>query len=110
MTKSIVTLALGSILALGSMSAVAQGVPGHPGVNQIDQRLLNQQRFIDGGVNRGQIGARGAAGDSTLDARVARQLSQDEARHNGHITRAESRQMNRELDWNSRRIYAQRHQ
>ena len=110
MVSSIKTLALGSLLALGGMSgAMAQSVPGHPRVNEVDQRLLNQQRIIDAGVRQGQIGARGVARDSALDARVARQLSRDEARHNGHITGAEYRQLNHELDWNSRRIYAQRH-
>ena len=110
MAPRIIVLALGSILTLSGMStAMAQNVPGHPGINQIDQRLLNQQRFIDAGVNQRQIGARGAAQDSGLDARVGRQLSRDEARHNGRITGAERRQLNRELDQNSRRIYAQRH-
>ena len=110
MATRIIALAFGSILSLSGMStAMAQNVPGHPAVNEVDQRLLNQQRRIDAGVNQGQIGARGAAKDSAVDARVARQLSRDEARHNGHITRVEDRQLNRELNQNSRRIYAQRH-
>ena len=110
MIKPFLTLAFGFILATGSTGAAfAQFVPGHPGVNEVDQRLLNQQRRIGAGVNQGQIGAPGVARDAALDARVGRQLSRDEALHNGHVTGVEYRQMNRELNHNSRRIYAQRH-
>ena len=107
--RTIIAL-LGAALTVGGATAGhAQFVPGHPRVNELDQRLLNQQNRIDAGVNQGQIGARGATRDGTLDARVARQLSRDEANHNGHVTRTEYRQLNRELNGNSRRIYAQRH-
>ena len=110
MARYITLLALGSALVFGGLpAAFAQDVPGHPHVNEVDQRLINQQRRIDGGVNAGQIGARAEARDAGVDNRVARQLSRDEARHNGHITGVEYRQLNRELNGNSARIYAQRH-
>lgn len=108
-TKAIV-FAFGLLVALGGVQhARAQNVPGHPAVNEVDQRLLNQQRRTDTGAAQGQIGGRGVAVDSAADARVGRQLSRDEARHGGHITRAEYRRLNRELNHNSRRIYRQRH-
>ena len=88
---------------------MAKGAPGHHAVHEVDSRLLNQQRRIDAGVARGQIGADGAAADSARDNRVARQLSLDQAANNGHITRAEYRRLNRELNQNSADIYAQRH-
>lgn len=110
MVNRFTSLALGSLLVLGMASgAMAQNVPGHPRVNEINQRLERQSDRIGAGVAQGQIGARGAARDARLDARVSQQLSRDEARHGGHITRGEQRQLNRELNRNSARIYDQRH-
>lgn len=110
MNHRIVTLAFGSFLALAGIGvAAAQPVPGHPRVNEIDQRLRNQEKRIEAGVAQGQIDGRQAARDTAVDQHVARQLSRDEARHNGHITAAEQQQMNRELNRNSARIHDQRH-
>jgi len=110
MVKRFVTLAFGSFLVLGGVSAaIAAESPGHPRVNEIDNRLANQQRRVDAGVNHGQINARQEERDNARDARVSRQLSRDEAIHGGHITAGEQRQLNRELNENSERIYDQRH-
>lgn len=84
-------------------------IPGHPRINQIDERLENQQKRMDAGVNKGQINAKQEERDQARDAKVEQQLSADEAKHHGHITKAEERQMNRELNRNSRAIYRQRH-
>ena len=110
MRKITIATSFGLLLALGGVqTAMAQFVPGHPAVNEVDQRLLNQQNRTDAGVGHGQVGAVGAAHDASADARVSRQMSRDEARHGGHITRVEDRQLNHELNHNSRRIYWQRH-
>jgi len=112
MKKSLLgTIMTVALLVSGvSGAALAQPyVPGHPRVNEIDQRLENQQDRVDAGVRNGQINARQEARDNALDSKVAQQLSADEARHGGHITRCEQRQLNRELNRNSARIYNQRH-
>ena len=110
MVRRLVTLAVGSLLVLGCASAaLARPIPGHPRVNEVDQRLSNQQRRIAAGTAQGQIGGRQAARDSARDSRVANQLSRDEAMHGGHITASEDRQLNRELNRNSTDIYNQRH-
>ena len=57
---------LASVLALAtvlvSTGAMAQAgnptLPGHPRINQIDQRLENQQKRIESGVQDGQINAK----------------------------------------------------
>ena len=105
-------IAAAAVLTLGLASAaVAQPAPqpGHPRVNEIDRRLENQADRTNAGVARGQIGPRQAARDRGADARVERQLTRDEAAHNGHITPGEQRRLNNELNRNSNRIEDQRH-
>jgi len=111
MKKSLLaTIMMTAVLVLGlSGAAKAQDVPGHPRINEVDQRLENQQRRIDAGVNSGQINAKQEARDNALDSKVAQQLSNDEAKNGGRITKREQRHMNRELNRNSARIYRQRH-
>ncbi len=111
MKRSILgTILMTAILVSGvSGAAMAQTVPGHPRINEVDQRLENQQDRIDAGVNKGQVNAKQEARDSGRDTRVARQLSRDEAKNGGKITKGEQRRMNRELNGNSKHIYHQRH-
>lgn len=117
MTKSLLaSLALALILTSGAAMAQTSTmppatdptVPGHPRVNEIDQRLENQQKRIDNGVKDGQLSAKQVAHDEAVDSKVAGQLSTDEAKHNGHITKAEQARMNKELNHNSKRIHHQR--
>jgi Skp family chaperone for outer membrane proteins len=111
----IASLTLAAILASGAAMAQTAtttttdpAVPGHPRVNEIDQRLENQQQRIDASVKDGQINAKQEAKDQAVDNKVSQQLSADEAKHNGHITKAEQVRMNKELNHNSKRIHRQR--
>jgi hypothetical protein len=89
MTNRITTIVLGSFLVFGSAAgAMAQPIPGHPRVNEVDHRLENQQNRINAGVAKGQISPRQAVRDERRDARVERQLSRDEAKHGGHTPRS----------------------
>lgn len=83
--------------------------PGHPRVNEVTGRLDNQNDRINAGVAQGQITQGQAARDRAADGRISNQMARDEAKHNGHLTRAEDRRLNRELNHNSARIHAQRH-
>jgi hypothetical protein len=106
----IAAITLASLLTLGvASSAVAWEGPDHPRINEINQRLANQRYRIAEGMEHGQIGPWQARRDLTTDWRIRRQLTRDEAMHYGHITLAEQRQLNRELNWESARIYDQRH-
>lgn len=84
-------------------------VPGHPRVNEVNQRLDNQQRRIDNGVSNGTIAPRQAARDEKHVANIAQRASVDEAKHNGHLTAAETKRLNRAENRNSKRIYKQKH-
>jgi hypothetical protein len=83
-------------------------IPGHPRVNEVDQRLENQQNRIDNGVKDGQINAKQEMRDEKTDAKVSQELSADQAKNGGHITKAEQRKMNKQLNGNSKRIHRQR--
>ena len=105
---------LAALLACAAFAGSAQAqsteaVPGHPRVNEVDQRLDNQQQHIDNGLANGTMTAGQAARDEKHDANIARRASVDEARHDGHLTAAETRRLNRAENRNSRHIYRQKH-
>ena len=110
-TKASILPAAAAFAILLSAPVFAQEAidPGHPRVNEIQGRIDNQGNRVNQGIGQGQINARQAARDDARDARVERQLQRDEAKHGGHITKAEQAKLNRELNHNSRAIYNQRH-
>src|SRR5580704_1021099 len=93
----------------GSSLAMAQDVPDHPRVNEVNQRLDNQQARINQGLATGTMSGKQAAHDEAHDANIAKRESVDEAKHNGHLTKGEQRRLNRSENRNSRRIYNQKH-
>jgi hypothetical protein len=78
------------------------------GVSQIDQRLQNQQERIDTGVKNGQIGAKQEMRDEKADAKVSTELSKDEAKNGGVITKGEEAKLNGKLDKTSKHIKHQK--
>lgn len=111
--KIIATLPFGLItlaVALGCASVSAQDttVPGHPRVNEVNQRINNQQARTSAGVAKGTVTATQAARDEQHDANIAQRASADEARHNGHLTKAETTHLNHAENRNSRHIRHQR--
>jgi len=110
--SSLIGLAATTVLASGvamAQSTTQDNVPGHPRVNEVNQRLDNQQQRIQNGVADGQINARQAARDEKHDANIAQRESADEARHDGHLTKGEQERLNHSENHNSRRIHTQRH-
>ncbi|MDR3424984.1 MAG: hypothetical protein P4M13_07925 [Alphaproteobacteria bacterium] len=107
--KAFAALMFSAVPFMAMAQASDPTVPGHPRINEIDRRLENQQNRTDTGVANGQINANQAARDTAHDARVSRELSTDEAKNGGHITKAEQRRMNRQLNKNSHKIHRQRH-
>ncbi|MBD8872045.1 hypothetical protein [Rhodanobacter sp. DHB23] len=105
-------LAIGAAMLCGQ--AVAQtapqtDVPGHPRVNEVNNRLNNQQKRIDNGLKNGTMTQAQAARDETHDANIARRESVDQAKHNGHLTKQEKKNLNHSENSNSRHIYKQKH-
>ena len=95
--------------SLASTAAMAQEVPDHPRVNEVNQRLDNQQSRINQGLANGTLTGKQAAHDEAHDANIAKRESVDEAKHNGHLTKGEQNRLNRSENRNSRRIYRQKH-
>jgi hypothetical protein len=111
-TLALTCLAL--IVAGSSGAAIAQngaGVPdpGHPRVNEVQQRIDNQQGRVDRGISDGQINGRQASHDDAKLAREQKSLNRDEAKDGGHITKANQKNLNKRLNKGSRQIHRQRH-
>ncbi len=98
-----------SALISGTVMAQDTTVPGHPRVNEVNQRLSNQQSRTQNGVADGQIGAKQAAHDEKQDANIAQRESADQAKHGGHLTTGEQKRLNKSENHDSRRIRRQRH-
>lgn len=102
----------GLVAGLLSTAALAQTTdndPGHPRINQVDQRLQNQNNRIQNGVQDGQMTPGQAKRDEKRDSRVEHQEQRDESKQGGHLTKGEQRHFNRELNRNSHDIHRQRH-
>ena len=108
---SLMGVLVSAVFASGAAMAQATTdttVPGHPRVNEVNQRLDNQQNRIQNGVKDGQINAKQEARDEKHDSNIAQRESADEAKHNGHLTKQEQRNLNKSENKNSRHIRRQR--
>jgi hypothetical protein len=105
-------IAFGLVAAVASATANAQVspvyIPGHGRINQVDQRMANQQNRIDAGLANGQMNAQQAFRDERQDANIAARENRDEAMHGGHLTAQEQQNLNRSLNHDSNRIHYQR--
>jgi hypothetical protein len=105
----LLSLLASTAFANASAMAADTTVPGHPRVNEVSQRIDNQQARTDKGIANGTITGKQAARDEKHDTNIAQRESADEAKHNGHLTRGETRRLNRSENRNSRAIHRQRH-
>jgi hypothetical protein len=78
----------------------------HPTVNQ---RLENQKDRIQAGVKDDQLTKGEATKLKADDAAIHAEEKVDRKAHDGHLTPAEQRQLNRQLNRNSRDIARARH-
>lgn len=106
--RSLIALFATSALLATSAMAQTAPVPHHPRVNEVNKRIDNQQQRIDKGVANGTVNAKQAARDEKHDANIAQRTSADEAKHNGHLTKAETHRLNHAENRNSRHIHRQR--
>lgn len=116
-TNSLLVLAAGGLMLLGSAAAQTDNSnagpgavdPGHPRVNQVNRRQTRQQKRIAQGVKNGSLSPKETANLEKREAGVQRQEQRDMAKHNGHLTKAEQRQLNRRENRISRTIYKDKH-
>lgn len=117
LTNSLLILAVGGLMTIGSAAAqtstsgAGAGVvdPGHPRVNQVNRREGRQQKRIANGINNGSLTPKEASHLEKREASIQNQERRDMAKHNGHLTKAEQNQLNRRQNRTSRAIYRDKH-
>jgi hypothetical protein len=112
-SKSLLVLAFGGLLSVGAAlaqdPAPVQQDPGHPRVNEVDQRQANQQERIGQGLQSGSLTAGEAEHLEKNEAKIQQQKQADMAAHGGHLTKSEQNQINREQNAQSHAIYRDKH-
>ncbi len=115
-TQSLLVLAAGGLMLVGAASAQTQNTsttagagagqvdPGHPRVNQVNARETAQQDRIANGVKNGQLTPGQTARLERGEQRLQNNEKKDMAADNGHLTKQDQRQLNREANHMSRRI------
>ena len=116
---SLLALAVSGLMILGSASAQTQNNtagagagqvdPGHPRVNQINQRETNQQNRIANGVKNGKLTPGQTAHLERGEQRLQNNEKRDMAKDNGHLTKQDQRHLNKEANHMSKRIYKDKH-
>jgi hypothetical protein len=97
-------LTASAVAALGCTLAPAAAQAG-----EVQNRIENQQQRIDHGVRDGQMTRREYDHTEARLDRIEAQRNFDLRRNDGHLTFRERRQLNRELNGNSRAIYFDNH-
>jgi uncharacterized lipoprotein YajG len=114
---SLLILAVGGLMVAGSATAQAQTSntsgagagqvdPGHPRVNQVNRRETRQQDRIANGVKNGKLTPGQTAHLERGEQRLQNNEKKDMAKDNGHLTKQDQRQLNREANHMSKRIAA----
>jgi hypothetical protein len=112
---SLAVLAVGGLMFVGSAAAqstnsntsgAGPGVvdPGHPRVNEVNRREANQQKRIGNGIKNGTLNSKQATNLEKRETSVQNREKADMAKHNGHLTKAEQRGINRQQNRISRSI------
>jgi hypothetical protein len=114
-TQSLLVLAVGGLMFVGSAAAQTQNSntsgagpnkvdPGHPRVNQVNRRETNQQARIANGAKSGKRTPGQTARLERGEQRLKNNEKKDMAKDNGHLTKQDQRQLNREANHMSARI------
>jgi hypothetical protein len=119
-SNSLLIVAIGGTMLTGSAiaqttsttSGAGAGVvdPSHPRVNQVNRRQTRQQQRIAQGVSNGSLNATQTGHLENREAQVQRREQKDMAAHNGHLTRAEQKGINRQQNRISNTIAKDKHQ
>jgi len=83
--------------------------PGHPRVNQVNGRETRQQNRIANGVKSGSLSPKQTANLEKREANVQSREQKDMAAHDGHLTKAEQKGINRQQNRISKSIYKDKH-
>jgi hypothetical protein len=78
--------------------------PGHPRVNEVNNREENQQQRIGNGIKSGKLNSQQAANLEKRETSVQNREKADMAKNNGHLTKGEQKGINRQQNRISRSI------
>ena len=114
MTNKIAHSLLVLAVAVGSAAAqpqagAGQQDPGHPRVNQVNNRETRQQKRIANGVKNDKLTPGQTARLEKGEQRLQNNEKKDMAKDNGHLTKQDQRQLNHEANNMSKRIAADKH-
>jgi hypothetical protein len=114
---TIATLALSGMLAAPgfAQNPNTQGAgpgkddPNHPRVNQVNNREQNQQNRIANGMKSGAVTPKEGTKLEKQQQHINNQEKKDMAKDNGHLTKANQAQLNKEQNKASQNIYDKKH-
>jgi len=92
---------MGALLLGAASSVLAQ--------NEVNDRERNQQERIGQGVESGSLTAGETAHLEKQEAGINKEVRQDRKANGGHLTAKEHRQVNRQQNRESARIYKDKH-
>jgi hypothetical protein len=101
MKRIVVSMIMGALLLGGVSSVLAQ--------NEINQRQRNQQKRIGEGVENGSLTPAETARLEKQEAAIHHEVKTERQANGGKLTAQERRQVNRQQNRESRRIYRQKH-
>ena len=120
LTKSLLVLAAGGLMTIGASAQTPDSTtsgagpgkvdPGHPRVNQVNNREQKQQDRIANGVKNDKLTPGQTAHLEKREQHIQNQQKADMAAHNGHLTKAEQKQLNKEQNKTSKQIYKDKHE
>ncbi len=109
-SRKLVAAFVGTAATLWAGAALAQNAaPPDHAKGEINRRIENQQDRIQGGVADDQLTNGEAARVERHDNEIHAQERQDRQQNGGNLTNTDKRQLNRELNRNSRQIHRERH-
>ena len=117
-TKSLLVLVASGLMFVGAAAAQQDNTsgagagkvdPGHPRVNQVNKREQNQQNRIGNGAKSVQLTPGETRRLEHGEQRLQNNEKKDMAKDNGHLTKQDQRQLNREANHMSKRIYKDKH-
>jgi hypothetical protein len=101
MKRIVVSMMMGALLLGGVSTVLAQ--------NEVNQRERNQQERIGQGVENGSLTAGETAHLEKQEAGINKEVRQDRKANRGTLTAKEHRQVNRQQNRESARIYKDKH-
>jgi methionine-rich copper-binding protein CopC len=101
MKRMVMSMMMGALLLGTAGAALAQ--------NEINERQRNQQKRIGEGVENGSLTAGETARLEKQEAAIHNEVKQDRKANGGTLTAQERRQVTRQQNRESKRIYRQKH-